>query len=109
MVSGIAVTSDSTVSMPSPTSSVPAVGAPKRTAKPWTRPSALRGRGTGALAGRTGIEPGAVDAGNAAVGAGHGGDQRRQAAHAIFVAMEECGVEAERGEAAAVDRPGARR
>ena len=53
-VSGIAVTSESTVSMPSPTSRVGGAGSPKRTASPWTRPSALRGRATGALAGREG-------------------------------------------------------
>ena len=50
-----------------------------------------------------------MDAGNGAVsglfprGAGDGGDQRRQAAHAAAVAVEERGVEAERREAAAVD------
>ena len=38
---------------------------------------------------------------------GDGGDQRRKAAHAAFVAMEQRGMEAKRGEAAAVDRPGA--
>ena len=54
-----------------------------------------------------------MDAGDGAVtgvflrGAGDGGDQRRQAAYAAAVAVEERGVEAERGEAAAVDVPGA--
>ena len=56
-----------------------------------------------------GIEPGPVHAADRGVtgaflrGAGDGGDQRRQAANAAAVAMEERGVEAERGEAAAMD------
>ena len=53
--SGTAATTDSTVSMPSPTSSVaPSAGWPNLTAKPWMRPSALRGVATPALAGRHG-------------------------------------------------------
>ncbi len=48
-----------------------------------------------------------MDAGNGPVGAGDGGDQRRQAADAAAVAVEERGVEAERGEPAAMDSPGA--
>ena len=53
--SGTAATTDSTVSMPSPTSSVaPSAGWPNLTAKPWMRPSALRGVATPALAGRRG-------------------------------------------------------
>ena len=47
---------------------------------------------------RTGVIP---------CGTGHGGDQRRQAAHAAAVAVEERGVEAERGEAAAMNGAGA--
>ena len=39
--------------------------------------------------------------------AGDGGDERRQAANAAAVAIEERGVEAERREAAAVDGAGA--
>ena len=60
----------------------------------------------GRLVRARGIEPRAVHAGNGPVGAGHGGDQRRQAAHAAAVAVEERGVEAKRREAAAVDCPG---
>ena len=53
--SGTAATTDSTVSIPSPTSSVaPSAGWPNLTAKPWMRPSALRGVATPALAGRRG-------------------------------------------------------
>ena len=108
--------------MPSPTRSVPAAGSPKRTAWPWTRPSALRGRdATGALAGRSGSSQvrctpadGAVTGAFPRIGAfprtgafhrvaGDGGDQRRQAANAAAVAIEERGVEAQRREAAAVD------
>ena len=53
-ISGTAVTTDSTVSMPSPTSSAaPSAGEPKRTARPWMRPSAFLGVATpAALAGR---------------------------------------------------------
>jgi len=54
-ISGTAVTSESTVSMPSPTTSAASSeGAPKRTARPWMRPSALRGAATPALAGERG-------------------------------------------------------
>ena len=54
-ISGTAVTSESTVSMPSPTTSgAPSSGAPKRTARPCMRPSALRGTATPALVGRRG-------------------------------------------------------
>ena len=80
-----------------------------------------------------GIEPGAVHTGDGAVtgafpriGAfprtrvfpwteailrvgGDGGDQRGKAAHAGVVAVDQCGMEAERREAAAVDSSAARR
>ena len=54
--SGRTVTSESTVSMPSPTSNVEALaGSPNRTARPWIRPRAfLGGRDTGARTGWTG-------------------------------------------------------
>ncbi len=53
MTPGAAVTIDRTVSVPSPTSSeAAAAGLPKRTARPWMRPSALRGAATSALAGK---------------------------------------------------------
>ena len=48
---GSTVTSDSTVSIPSPTSRVDAAaGSPKRTAKPWIRPRDFLGLETGAFA-----------------------------------------------------------
>ena len=122
--SGNAVTMESIVSMPSPTSSVPASVWPKWTAWPWTRPSALRGKRHVCLRGMPGIEPRAMDADDGAMRAvlgrigaiprtrvfpcvsGDGGDEGRQAAHAAAVAVEQAWMEAQRGEAAAVDGAG---
>ena len=58
------------------------------------------------LGGGGGIEPGAMDAVDGAVVVGDGGDERRQASEATAVAVVEGGMEAERGEAAAVDGAG---
>ena len=107
MVPGSAATMERTVSIPSPTSSVSAAGSPKRTARPCTRPSAFRGRATSALAGREGSSQVRWTPEMAPWAPGDGGDQRRQAVHAAAVAEEQRGVEAERRETAAVDRPGA--
>ena len=101
-VSGIAVTSDSTVSMPSPTSSVPAAEVPPKRTAMTVHMSERLARGCDArLGGPVGIEPGAVYAADGAVTgacprtgallrvAGDGGDERRQAANAAAVAIEE--------------------
>ena len=62
VMSGTAVTSDSTVSMPSPTRSgaTPSAGAPKRTARPWIAAEGLSGRGDVSLGRMARIEPCAV-------------------------------------------------
>ena len=70
-----------------------AVDAAERLA--WMRDLGLGGGG--------GIEPGSMDAVDGAVVACDGGDERRQAAEAAAVAVVEGGMEAQRGEAAAVD------
>ena len=74
---GTAATRESTVSMPSPTRRVapsPA-GALKRTAWPWTRPSALRGWGGRGLGGAAGVKPSALHAFERPARAGDGGDE----------------------------------
>ena len=119
-VLGMAVTIDSTVSIPSPTSSVPNAGTPKRTARPWTQPSALRERVTFALIGwsgsnhvrstpQTAPQPGrSPRTGVFSRVACDGSDQRRQAADAAAVEIEERGMEAQRREPAAREPPGTR-
>ena len=104
---GTAVTTDRTVSMPSPASRVaPEADPPKRTARPWTRPSALRGLTRLAFSGRFGVEPGALYTLDGAIIAGDGGDQCREAVDAIVIAMDEIGMKPQGREAAMADGAG---
>ena len=101
------MTTDSTVSMPSPASKVaPEANPPNRTARPWTRPSALRGRTKLALAGTLGVKPGALHALDGAIIAGDGGDQRREAVDAVISTMDEIGMKPQGREAAMADGAG---
>ena len=68
-------------------------------------PERLARRRDARLGGRAGVEPGALHAGDGAVVAGHGGDQRREAAHRRAFAIAKLGVEAQRREAAARETP----
>ena len=107
MTPGAAVTIDSTVSMPSPTSSeAPSAGLPKRTARPWDAAERLaRGRDV-RLGGQARIEPGALHAVDGAVVAGHGGDQRRKTAQGRAFAIAKLGMEAQCREPAARESAG---
>ena len=93
--------------MPSPASRVaPEADPPKRTARPWTRPSALRGLTRLAFSGTLGVKPGALHALDGAIIAGDGGDQRREAVDAVIAPMDEIGMKPQGREAAMADGAG---
>ena len=94
---GTAVTTDSTVSMPSPASRVaPEVVPPKRTARPLE---------VGFLV-SLGVKPGALYPLDGAVIAGNGGDQCRHAVDAVICTMDEIGMKPQGREAAVADGAG---
>ncbi len=98
-ISGTAVTSESTVSMPSPTTSEarPSAGRPEsRTAHAEDPAERLARRRDARLGGPARIEPGALHAEDGAVIAGDGGDQRREPAHGRAFAIAKLGMEAQR-------------
>ena len=101
------MTTDSTVSMPSPgkkgrtggkpaESHGPAVDAPKRFAR----------AGEVGLGGTLGVKPGALYTLDGALISGDGGDQRREAVDAVIPAMDEIGMKPQGREAAMGDGAG---
>ena len=104
---GTAVTTDSTVSIPSPASRVaPEANPPNRTARPWTRPSALRGRARLAFSGSLGVKPGALHTLDGAIIAGDGGDQCRHSVDAVISTIDEIGMKPQGRKAAMADGAG---
>ena len=107
MTPGAAVTIDSTVSMPSPTSSEAPSGGPAEAhgASVDAAERLARGRDV-RLGGQARIEPGALHAVDGAVVAGHGGDQRRKTAQGRAFAIAKLGMEAQCREPAAREPAG---
>ena len=101
------MTTDSTVSMPSPASRVaPEADPPKRTARPWTRPKCFARAGEVGFFGSLGVKPGALHALDGAIIAGDGGDQCREAVDAVISTIDEIGMKPQRREAAMADGAG---